>query len=117
MKGHCSGVFSMKQSWFIVILLLFIFLSLTISAKAITSGKFEYTLNNDGTVTITKCNYDPYKLSIPSELAGKTVTGIAKDAFSSCKNVTGIIIPDSIINIYSDVNYKDNFRYKIENNN
>lgn len=43
-------------------------------------GAYEYTVNTDNTVTITKCNLDTIR-NIPTTLGGKTVTRIGNSAF------------------------------------
>ncbi len=71
-----------------------------IGTKYITSGKFEYKINDDETITLVKYN----KLSasecitIPFSIDGYTVTAIASNAVD-CTESEEIIIADSIITI------------------
>lgn len=61
----------------------------SITASAVTDtakisvSDFEYSINDDGTATITGYNGSDTELTIPSEIDGKTVTGIGEDAFES----------------------------------
>lgn len=64
----------------------------------------EYSELDDGTVEITKYSSSllspaPAEIVIPSEIDGKKVTSIGKNAFSFCHGVTSIIIPDTVISI------------------
>ena len=71
-----------------------------IGTKYITSGKFEYKINDDETITLVKYN----KLSasecitIPFSIDGYTVSAIASNAVD-CTGSEEIIIADSIITI------------------
>lgn len=57
--------------------------------------------NNDGqSYTVTSCNaYASGKLTIPNTYNGKPVTAIGANAFSTCSDLTEIIVPDSITTI------------------
>lgn len=73
-----------------------------ISASAVSdteetsASDFEYSTNDDGTVTITGYNGSDTEITIPSEIDGKSVTEIGEDAFSGCDKITNVIIPDSV---------------------
>ncbi len=68
----------------------------TFSASAATYGDYQYTIDNNK-VTITKCNKTVSgEITIPSKINNKTVTRIDSEAFKDCKNITNIIIPNSI---------------------
>ena len=54
---------------------------------------------DDGTIEITKYNGKCGNVVVPSSIDGKKVTSIGKNAFSGCKKLTNIIIPDSVKNI------------------
>ena len=73
--------------------------------QAAESGDYEYSVNNDGTVTIEKYTgserYPGFAatLQIPSILDGKNVTVIGDEAFSDCEDLTSITIPNSVTTI------------------
>lgn len=90
-----------------ILLILFACISIVafeaISASADTYGKYEtlsYKISND-TVTITKCDSNATEVAIPDQIEGYPVTNIGSRAFSHCKKLTNITIPDSVIKIYS----------------
>ena len=64
--------------------------------ETFTSGDYQYALLDDGTIEITKYNGSAKRLDIPAKLAGKTVTAIGDSAFSCCKALTTVTIPDSV---------------------
>ena len=64
--------------------------------ETFTSGDYQYALLDDGTIEITKYNGSAKRLDIPAKLAGKTVTAIGDGAFSYCKALTTVTIPDSV---------------------
>ncbi|MDB4798463.1 leucine-rich repeat protein [Verrucomicrobia bacterium] len=61
----------------------------------------DLTFDSSGdTVTVTDCRTSAAgKLEIPSVFEGKPVTSIGDFAFQLCRNLTEVIIPDSITNI------------------
>ena len=68
--------------------------------------KYAYTVNADGTATITNflgpvdsTNNGPYVITIPTTLDKYTVTGIGKWAFYGCSALTEVIIPQSVTSI------------------
>lgn len=65
-------------------------------AVAETQGNYEYTLNPDGTATITRVNRDCTEEAVPSELDGHTVTEIGNLAYNQCKKLKSIVIPDTV---------------------
>ena len=76
-------------------------------AFAAKSGDYEYEVNGDGTATITKYLGSDYKIVIPSELDGHTVTKLGNDSelfeeYMGQHRLSSITIPDSIL----DVSYK-----------
>lgn len=84
--------------------------SITANAKVVwenedyeKSGDFEYSTNNDGTVTIEVYNGNNSKVNIPSKINGKTVTSIGSDAFYGCTSLKEAIIPNSVTSIGSEV--------------
>lgn len=71
-----------------------------IGTKYITSGQYEYKINDDDTATLIKYNkiLDSECISIPFSIDGHTVTTIASNAVD-CTNSEEIEIADSIISI------------------
>ena len=69
-----------------------------LNAAADTYGDFTYTVSGN-TITITGCNKSAADVVIPSEIDGKAVTSIGGYAFSDCKSLTSITIPDSVTSI------------------
>ena len=68
-----------------------------------TSGLYyQYTLNEDGTATITKYSGDAADLEIPPILDRHTVTAIGDGAFSDCRFLTSVTVPDSVTEIGRD---------------
>ena len=70
-----------------------------LTASAATSGDFEYSILDDGTVEITKYKGSATILEIPSEIDGKTVTSIGERAFENCSSLKSVTIPDNITSI------------------
>lgn len=68
-------------------------------AYAVTSGDYTYSVNQDGTATITEYTGSEASVTIPSALDGNKITAIGNYAFSSNKELTRVIIPDCVINI------------------
>ncbi len=70
----------------------------TFPAFAETSGDYTYSVNSDGTATITDYIGTDTKLTIPSEIESYPVTSIGDYAFYSTA-IEEIVIPDSVISI------------------
>ncbi len=71
----------------------------TISANALTSGKYTYTVEN-GEATITDVDTSiSGNVTIPSTLGGYPVISIGDYAFYSCSYLTSITIPNSVTSI------------------
>ena len=61
-----------------------------------TSGDYQYCILEDGTAEITNYFGRDSVVSIPETLDGKTVTSIGESAFSGCRALTNIKLPDSV---------------------
>lgn len=68
-------------------------------AETITEGDYQYSELDDGTVAIKKYTGEESQVVIPSELGGKTVTGIGDSAFTFCENITSVTIPSAVTSI------------------
>ena len=61
-----------------------------------------YETLEDGTVRVANCQKDAVEVVIPDQIDGNPVTTITKDAFSSCKNLKRVVLPDSLTFIESN---------------
>lgn len=62
-------------------------------------GDFIYAVNTEGDYEITGYTYNGVelqKVTVPSEIDSRPVTGIAADAFKACKTLESVTIPTSI---------------------
>ncbi len=62
---------------------------------------FNYTVNEDNTVTVTGYNGSNTDVIIPTTIEDKIVTNIGNSAFSSCDKITSITIPNGVTSIGS----------------
>lgn len=67
-----------------------------IVAQAETYGDYEYEVNDDGFVEITKYNGNAATVDIPSTINGKTVKIIGWNAFEGCSRVKTINFPGTV---------------------
>ena len=75
-------------------------MSITVSATdTLTYGDYQYTVNDDNTVTITKYKGTDAEITIPSSINGKKVTKIGNSAFFDCHDLTNAIIPNGVTSI------------------
>ena len=72
--------------------------SITASAEALTSGDYEYYVNNYGTVVLSDYNGTAENVTVPSEIDGKPVTDIG-NTFYGNETLKSITLPDSITSI------------------
>ena len=75
-------------------------------AETETVGGYTWTCRINGDTAKISNNYSAAispsptgAVTIPSTLGGKTVTGIGETAFSSCRGLTRVTIPDSVTSI------------------
>ncbi len=64
-----------------------------------TSGDWNYSKLDDGTVEINEYTGSDTEVTIPSTIDGKKVTRIGKYAFDSCTSLASVTIPDSVTSI------------------
>jgi hypothetical protein len=93
--AHCSSLINLT-----------IPASVTLVASAIAadnatiiSGSYSYTLNSDGTITITGCMISNGVVAIPSTVNGLPVTSIGSYTFYFCSSLTNVTIPAGVTNI------------------
>ena len=76
----------------------------TLNAQNKDDQGLTYTLNNDGTATVSGCDRTVTSIKIPSNVESNgqtyTVTSIGNRAFANCY-ITSVDIPDSVISIDS----------------
>ena len=64
------------------------------------SGDYEYEVNEDDTVTITRYNGQEKNVTIPSKIDGKQVTIIGRYAFeNSRQSLQSVVIPSGVVRI------------------
>lgn len=87
----------------ISILICFALLISILCFNSIATNKidnFTYEINEkDNTVIITEYDGDDETVNIPSSIDGNTVSAIKEFAFSNCRSIKKIFIPDSIMSI------------------
>ena len=66
------------------------------AADTLTYGDYQYTINSDDTVTITKYKGTDTQIAVPSALNGQKVKIIGSNAFSGCSTLTSITIPTGV---------------------
>ncbi|MCL2013394.1 MAG: leucine-rich repeat protein [Oscillospiraceae bacterium] len=74
--------------------------NVTVTANTLTEGDYEYTVSN-GAATITKYNGIGGNINLPGSLGGFPVRVIGSSAFRMNETVTGVVIPNSVIEIGS----------------
>ncbi len=77
------------------------FVPMTASAETY-ENYLEYWVNEDNTVTISKCAKEVAEVNIPSEIEGATVTEIDGDAFFKCVDLKKVTIPSTVTSIGYD---------------
>ena len=75
----------------------------TLNAQNKDDQGLTYTLNNDGTATVSGCDRTVTSIKIPSNVESNgqtyTVTSIGNGAFSECRSLTSVDIPDGVTSI------------------
>lgn len=98
-----------KRMTSLVLALLMVLTLLPVQAWAEVSGDFTYTLEEDGSATITEYTGDAEEVEIPLALDGHPVTQIGSSAiyanyvFSECKNLKKVIISESVKHIRNHI--------------
>ncbi len=81
-----------------------------VCAGAETYGDYEYSVLDNGTVSITDYTGTATTLVIPSQIDGKPVTEIGYQAFYRCDTLVSVTIPDSVTRI---ANYAFEYCYDL----
>ena len=90
------------------------------SAEKYTSGNYRYTLNTNGSATITAYTGPEEAVTVPNKLDGHTVTSIGESAFARCDWIQSVKLPNSINDIgfqafydcsLTSITLPDNLRY------
>lgn len=92
----------MKRLLSAALALLFVAGAFSLPARAAEkkSGHFIYTVNKDGTVTITGYEeWDATRIDVPEKLAKRRVTAIGEDAFSGLYELESVTLPEGLLSI------------------
>ncbi len=65
-------------------------------SSAVSPEDFTYTVNDDGTATITKYNGSDAEVTVPAEIDGYTITIIGGGAFDDNQTIRKIVLPNTI---------------------
>ena len=83
--------------------------SVATTAGAESYGDYTYRLRTDseltGTIEITGYSGNKSELKIIDNINGNPVTRLADNAFKNCKNLTKVVVPDSVVNMGDYVFY------------
>ncbi len=69
--------------------------------EAKNTSKFKYSLNSDGTITVTGVRGNTSAVSIPETIDGYTVTAIGRSAFRNVSSIKSASIPATVTSIGS----------------
>ncbi len=70
--------------------------------RTLSDNPLTYSLNDDGTYTITDCESGAINIEIPSMYDGKRVSAIGDAAFKNCYWLESVVIPEGIATIGSE---------------
>lgn len=62
-------------------------------------GRLSYIVNDDDTITITKCAKDTMWVKLTGNIEGKPITRIADDAFRNCEKLSAVMLGENITHI------------------
>ena len=91
-----------RSLWAVLFVMLLMALSVNGAVAeddALRSGDYQYRVLEDGTAEITSYSGGDSVLKIPNTLDGKMVTSIGDEAFSGCRALKSIELPDSVTSI------------------
>lgn len=71
------------------------------SVEESPANVYEYDIQDDGNIVITKYNGNESVVNIPSTIDGRSVVKIGSDSFKACRSITSAIIPESV-NVIDD---------------
>ena len=66
------------------------------SAVQTVTGSYQYTVNQDGTLTITAYSGQGGKVTIPDKIDGKVVSALGQGVFQESDTLTEIVMPDTV---------------------
>lgn len=93
----------MKKRWMYMLALCMIFalgmMNCNMHKVSATVSDYEYEILQDGTMSITRYIGNGTEVVIPDNIGGLKVTRIDGYAFSECKSLTSITIPDTVTSI------------------
>ncbi len=84
------------------------YIGTSVSVSAATYGDFNYSVDNDNTITITGYSGSGDQVTIPSTIDGKSVTTIGESAFKDCTSLTSVTIGNGVTTIKSKAFYNCN---------
>jgi hypothetical protein len=76
-----------------------IFLLCAVMLPAVAQAQFDYTINPDGTITISRYFGSEGAVTVPPMIDGYLVTGIGEGAFYDETNLTSVTVPDGVKSI------------------
>lgn len=89
----------MKKILLSVSSIILLIVMLCFCASAETEGGYNYTVTNGKATIISVEDSVAGEITLPSELGGYPVTAIGDEAFYEYSDITGVIVPDSVISI------------------
>lgn len=85
------------KKWLVLICAVIMLISTAMAGSIVNScGEYRYFVLSDGTARITTYVGNAKTLTIPSELDGYKVTDIGDEAFSTCPDLSSIVLPLSV---------------------